>query len=200
LRITVEFDPRFAKEAFALFGSRGTPLAVAALTQAATVAHAQSEAAKPYELNPPSIVKPANQLAKKLMADGYFRNPKLWDAMEINEIYTQAEHKLFIEQSKCCSESPNICGGDVVLHHVRTSANSGVGMKPTHWFGVPLCRKHHDEFHQNGTREDKDAFMVLAMKFTSDQMKMAFKNYIGIESLADLTIQQLNTFELSIGL
>ena len=31
LRITIEFDPRFAKEAFALFGARGTPLAIAAL-------------------------------------------------------------------------------------------------------------------------------------------------------------------------
>jgi len=31
LRITIEFDPRYAKEAFALFGARGTPLAIAAL-------------------------------------------------------------------------------------------------------------------------------------------------------------------------
>ena len=31
LRITVEFEPRYAKEAFALFGARGTPLAIAAL-------------------------------------------------------------------------------------------------------------------------------------------------------------------------
>ena len=31
LRITIEFEPRFAKEAFALFGARGTPLAIAAL-------------------------------------------------------------------------------------------------------------------------------------------------------------------------
>lgn len=31
LRITVEFEPRFAKDAYALFGARGTPLAIAAL-------------------------------------------------------------------------------------------------------------------------------------------------------------------------
>lgn len=31
LRITIEFEPRHAKEAFALFGARGTPLAVVAL-------------------------------------------------------------------------------------------------------------------------------------------------------------------------
>lgn len=32
LRITIEFEPRHAKEAFSLFGARGTPLAVVALT------------------------------------------------------------------------------------------------------------------------------------------------------------------------
>ena len=31
LRITVEFEPRFAKDAYALFGARGTQLAIAAL-------------------------------------------------------------------------------------------------------------------------------------------------------------------------
>lgn len=33
LRITLEFEPRHAKEAYALFGSRGTPVAVAALKE-----------------------------------------------------------------------------------------------------------------------------------------------------------------------
>lgn len=31
LRITLEFEPRHAREAYALFGARGTPVAVAAL-------------------------------------------------------------------------------------------------------------------------------------------------------------------------
>lgn len=31
IRLTLEFEPRYAKEAFALFGSRGTQVAVAAL-------------------------------------------------------------------------------------------------------------------------------------------------------------------------
>jgi hypothetical protein len=38
LRITVEFEPRFAKDAYALFGARGTPLAIAALKTGYAVA------------------------------------------------------------------------------------------------------------------------------------------------------------------
>ena len=43
LRITLEFDPAYAKEAYALFGARGTPLAVAALNLQASQAQAQQE-------------------------------------------------------------------------------------------------------------------------------------------------------------
>lgn len=43
LRITLEFDPRYAKEAYALFGARGTACAVAALTQEASQESARKE-------------------------------------------------------------------------------------------------------------------------------------------------------------
>lgn len=43
LRITFEFDPRYAKEAYTLFGARGTSCAIAALTQESTIKAAQVE-------------------------------------------------------------------------------------------------------------------------------------------------------------
>jgi hypothetical protein len=43
LRITFEFDPRYAKDAYAMFGARGTSCAIAALTLAASVQAAQQE-------------------------------------------------------------------------------------------------------------------------------------------------------------
>lgn len=46
LRITLEFDPRHAKEAYSLFGARGTPCAVAALTKEATTTAARQETMK----------------------------------------------------------------------------------------------------------------------------------------------------------
>jgi len=50
LRITLEFDPRNAKEAFSLFGARGTSCAIVAFTQEAAKQSAQDkiiEADKP---------------------------------------------------------------------------------------------------------------------------------------------------------
>lgn len=200
LRITIEFDPRFAKDAFALFGARGTPVALAALTQQATIAHAQAEAVAP---------KPApNQLAQKMMIDGYFRNPKLWAAMDNAKIYTQAEHKRYIERMECERPTPagNIeggqdinCEGDVVLHHVRTAANAGTGIKPAHWYGVPLCNCHHNIAHKHLDRTGNQDLLSIAVKTTADQMKEALKHHLGLASLADITIQQLNAFELAVG-
>jgi hypothetical protein len=46
LRITLEFDPRHAKDAYALFGARGTPCAIAALTIEAATSAAQQETIK----------------------------------------------------------------------------------------------------------------------------------------------------------
>ena len=43
LRITLEFDPRHAKDAFSLFGARGTSCAIVALTPDAAKQSAQDE-------------------------------------------------------------------------------------------------------------------------------------------------------------
>lgn len=55
LRITLEFDPRYSKEAYALFGARGTACAVAALTQAASVQAARDETVHLIEIDPASL-------------------------------------------------------------------------------------------------------------------------------------------------
>lgn len=43
LRITLEFEPRHARDAYALFGSRGTPVAVAALKPASSKPEPQAD-------------------------------------------------------------------------------------------------------------------------------------------------------------
>lgn len=68
LRITFEFEPRDAAEAFALFGKRGSSCALAALTQAATIKVAQQEAVKADPIGP--LCKLACQWCK---------DPKFWD-------------------------------------------------------------------------------------------------------------------------
>jgi hypothetical protein len=43
LRLTIDIDPRYANEAFALYGRRGTPVALARITQEAALAQTRQE-------------------------------------------------------------------------------------------------------------------------------------------------------------
>lgn len=148
--------------------------------------------------------KTPNRLAQAMHKDGYFRNQKLWIAMEIAGIYTQEEHKKYIELLPCCGIkfAPHVaCQGDVVAHHVKTSANSGVGIKPLDWFTVPVCHNHHMTWahgsHKgSATHEDRhDVLLPHAVSLTSDQVKERFKSFLCISSLSELTKEMLNAFE-----
>jgi len=43
-----------------------------------------------------------------------------------------------------------ICGWDAEAHHVRKASNSGVGIKPSDTWCIPLCKLHHAELHHFG--------------------------------------------------
>lgn len=44
--------------------------------------------------------------------------------------------------------------------HLRSAANSGMGLKPADYYGVPLCRRHHMEQHRVGQRAFEKQYMV----------------------------------------
>lgn len=155
--------------------------------------------------NSPSLGgKLPNKLAQAMHKDGYFRNQKLWTAMEAAGIYSQQEHKKYIESLPCCGLKFAIhirCQGDVVAHHVKTSANSGVGIKPLDWFTVPVCHAHHMTWahgSHKGSATHSDRHEVLlphSVALTSDQVKERFKRFLYISSLSDLTKEMLDAFE-----
>ena len=45
-------------------------------------------------------------------------------------------------------------------HHVRTAANSGMGIKPGDDQAVPLCPLHHRELHQIGVQTFCEKYWV----------------------------------------
>lgn len=188
----------------------------------------------PYDLrNGPQgrpYTRPPNHLARQLHVDGYFRNPKLWAAMENSGIYTQIQHKAWIESLPCIFNEhlglqaielplhrigldgniPINCDGDVVLHHCNSAAIPAAGhstdtpRKPPHWYGVPLCAINH---HQNwahashgASRHKKERLLEHGVALTAHQMKAHMKRYLGLESLAQITPEMLQTFEEAIGL
>lgn len=75
LRITFEFDPHMAREAFALFGARGTPCAVAALTAQAAIASAQQEM---IDADPP-VEQPDKVTGLALLAVMWCKDQDFWD-------------------------------------------------------------------------------------------------------------------------
>ena len=151
-----------------------------------------------------SVAAP-NRLAEFLHTSGYFRSPKLWAALDAAGIYTEKQHKAYIETLPCVGWGHLECFGDVCLHHVKTAANSGVGHKPPHFYGAPLCVRHHRDWaHGTGslcaTRKDKQDLLERAVAITAENVKSAIKSDLNIESLRELTLEKLHVFEDTIGL
>lgn len=199
IRVQIDIDPVYRELFFKLFGQIDMPVAIAPMVINAPIqAPVQEEQRKPEK-------KEANYLAQSMHRDGYFRNPKLWDAMEEKGLYTQEMHKVYVQSLPCCGIkfAPHIkpCDGDVVMHHVKTSANSGVRIKPLHWYGVPLCHKHHMTWahgsHKgSASHEDRhDVMLPHAVALTAERINAAYKDSLGLESLSGITQEMLDDFE-----
>jgi hypothetical protein len=63
---------------------------------------------------------------------------------------SKARHIAIIRSLPCCI--PGCRHTRIELHHIRTAANSGIGMKPSDDWLVPLCFEHHQEGHRRGWR------------------------------------------------
>lgn len=159
-----------------------------------------------------------DSIAYRMHKNGYFFNPKLWAAIESTGIYTQAMHKTFIEsqQCLCCMLDPSnvlaegfargplmipggiaaiTCDGDVVMHHCRSAANAGTGIKPDDWFGLPVCDAHHKGVHSKLTTRDFNQSLVeFAASVTAARMKQAMKAHLGLDSLSAITQDDLYIF------
>ena len=204
IRVQVDIDPRFRRQFFDLFPDIDTAVALAPLSPQAAAAPSPTGQTLESLIQPAAVVAP-NRLAEFLHISGYFRSPKLWTAMDAAGIYTEKQHKAYIETLSCVGWGHLECNGDVCLHHVKTAANSGVGYKPPHFYGVPLCFRHHRDWaHGTGslcaTRKDKQDLLERAVAITAENMKASIKSHLKIESLRELTLEKLHVFEDTIGL
>ena len=57
-------------------------------------------------------------------------------------------HRAFVKRHLCVI--PKCNNRDVEFAHLRTAANSGMGMKPPDWYGIGLCSYHHKIAHSRG--------------------------------------------------
>jgi hypothetical protein len=65
-----------------------------------------------------------------------------------------SDHLTFVRSQGCVvrGSAATPCFGPIEAHHVRTAANSGMGMKPPNSAAVGLCALHHRALHTTGRR------------------------------------------------
>jgi len=73
-----------------------------------------------------------------------------------------ARHLAWLRTLPCVV--PDCPNPRIEAHHIRTAANSGIGLKPKDEFAVPCCVEHHREYHNHGKRtfEAKYSLDLLA--------------------------------------
>ena len=72
----------------------------------------------------------------------------------------EAAYLAFVKNQPCAVNKGCPPGDDIVPHHLRTSSNSGVAMKPNDLFCIPLCVTHHQEGHQKGWRTFQNKYNI----------------------------------------
>jgi len=65
----------------------------------------------------------------------------------------------------CCVPA---CWREPERHHVRTAANSGMGMKPSDKWIVPMCHMHHMEGHKIGWQRFEKRYRISLVEIAKE--------------------------------
>jgi hypothetical protein len=80
----------------------------------------------------------------------------------VEETTRKTGHLAFVRSQGCVVRTKfrTECRGPIEAHHVRTAANSGIGMKPPDTAVVGLCTRHHRALHGAGRRTFETTYGV----------------------------------------
>ena len=157
LRITFDFEPRDAAKAFAMFGERGTPAAIALIKKEASVSELHKTATEKTSLREETKTTKTNKLEEKgswgkyaqaLYHTGFFYAPKVLALMGSDEEYRKWIQKQPSAYSGDYSEWVN-GEGRCIAAHVRRAGEAGTGYKPL-YACIPLTDSEHQLQHQRG--------------------------------------------------
>jgi len=183
LRITVDIPPADAIGAFTAFGSPGSPVALARLTNEAALE--EGRPGKPAK-------GPFGEYAKALVLSGFFRTPKIWES-----IGTDEEFLTWVRQQKSAYSgkfSMFIDGvGSCVAAHVRhVEHGSGTAIKPP-FSAIPLTDDEHREAHQKGDSVlgDREWWDKKRIKYVSQWAYETLKEKMGYDSYTEMAPHRL---------
>lgn len=143
LRITVDLSPMDAIGAFTAFGTPGSAVAIARITNEVAVEESRPKADKP-------VKGPYGEYAKKLVQSGFFMSPDVWAAVGTDKDYLEwvkrQKSAISGEFSEYHDDGEAFC---IPAHVRRVEHGSGTAIKPP-YSAIPLTRAEHDQAHQHG--------------------------------------------------
>jgi len=81
----------------------------------------------------------------------------------------RSKHYLnYIRSLPCC-----LCGHPAEAHHMETA---GVGMKGSDYLTIPLCRIHHNEYHNKGKKTFTDSHGLNPWRLMAKYMEAYVHN------------------------
>lgn len=185
LRVQIDVAPAHAQTAFALFGSPGSPVALARLKNDAALTHDRKEAAK--EVKPTK--GPHGDTARMLVASGFFRCPEVWEAVGTDDEYLAwvklQPSALDGNYSEYHDSGDKYC---VPAHVRRVEYGSGTGIKPP-YSAIPLTHNQHTLAHKDGDSAvgSETWWKMMRIKYVEQWAREALKATLGESSWTDIS-------------
>lgn len=178
LRLQIDIRPEDAQNAFKLFGTPGSAIALARLTDEVAVEHDRPKPEK----------GPYGKYAQALVASGWFRIPKVWEGIGTDEEYLD-----WVKHQPCAltgnfSETHDTGEQYCVPAHVRrVEHGSGTGIKPK-YSAIPLMHDLHTRAHQHGdtSLRPEEWWDKQRIKYVSDWAFETLKKKLNYESYTDI--------------
>lgn len=126
--------------------------------------------------------------ANRLRQSGFFRVPKVWEAVGTDEQFLS-----WVRTQPCAYCRHHDCSGQVVPAHVRRVANgAGTGVKPP-YSAIPLCHAAHEAQHQYGESAigSRSFFDQARVKTLEDWSWETLKATLGYESWSQVPPEKL---------
>jgi len=199
LRVTFDFEPRYAADAFRLFGERGTLAAIALVKQETDIELRQTEqkiaetSEKPIPMEQQTTEAASyGDYAAALYKSGFFHAPPVHAALGTDKQYRQWIQQQPSAVSGDYSEWINGEGRSIAAH-VRRAGEAGTGFKPT-YACIPLTDNEHQIQHRRGESAIDIDWDKARINYLVDWCKSRLYDIFKVDSLTKINPQAFNAW------
>lgn len=183
LRIQIDLMPADAVGAFTAFGSTGSSVALARISNEAAL----------EEGRPKSVNGPYGMYARDLIKSGFFRRPDVWEAVGTDDQYLE----WLRDQASAKSGNKDYYDANgesycVAAHVRRVEHGSGTGIKPK-YSAIPLTNEEHQLAHQKGDSAlgSEDWWSKERIRYVEAWAQYKLKQTLGYDSWTNVSPEVL---------